>query len=311
MICGASPTCLRRARDLSGDRRRKGASGREGESRVFTQPAPVSLPASLAGRLGGKNRAPAPDGTDHRSRSSAPRTDADGGTVSAGAAAPDGSRSGRDDHRPRSPPARSRPTRYRHHCGAAVRGRSGRGAPPTPGRAGEVGAAPSAQRNDRLLTCCRESSGERKNFCKRFRSVSASEVSHSHTTRTFHPRRRRAAAVFRSRATLASNFDCQNRWRVLGVVERPHPACRCQKQPCTSTIFLSRGKTRSGVPGRSRRWRRKRYPNACESRRTNRSGFVFFPRTRAIRAERSGSGGRSYSVSRSLRFRDRRRMSHK
>ncbi len=51
-------------------------------------------------------------------------------------------------------------------------------------------------------------------------------------------------------------------------------------------LELSPGNTRSGVPGRSRRYRRNRSPNACTARRTRSSGCVFWLRTRAIVADR-------------------------
>jgi len=59
---------------------------------------------------------------------------------------------------------------------------------------------------------------------------------------------------------LDSNFDNQNSAFVLGVVALLHPSWRCQKQPWTKTTALYLGSTISGLPGRSRRCSRNRYP---------------------------------------------------
>lgn len=66
-----------------------------------------------------------------------------------------------------------------------------------------------------------------------------------------------------SRSTFVTNLAFQNSVRVFGVVQRRQPEWRCQKQPCTKTTVERRGKTMSGVPGRSRRWRRNLSPMAC------------------------------------------------
>ena len=50
--------------------------------------------------------------------------------------------------------------------------------------------------------------------------------------------------------------------------------------------FRKRGNTRSGVPGRSRRWRRNRYPSLWATRRTASSGLVSTLRMRRMRALR-------------------------
>lgn len=91
-----------------------------------------------------------------------------------------------------------------------------------------------------------------------------------------------------SRAALASSLVRHHSCRVFGSTAFRHPGsvCRCQKQPWTRTAFPSRGKTRSGVPGRSRRCSRNRQPSACASRRTAISGAVSVERMRAISAER-------------------------
>ena len=102
-------------------------------------------------------------------------------------------------------------------------------------------------------------------------------VSHSHMTRTRQPRLCSASTFRRSRKTFLRNFSCQNRTRVLGEYAYWHPGCLCQKQPCTKIAAWRRGKTRSGRPGRSLRWRRKRKPKLWAIRRTTISGVVSRP----------------------------------
>ena len=79
---------------------------------------------------------------------------------------------------------------------------------------------------------------------------------HSHTVSTRQPIRRSFPNTSRSRATLPSSFTRQNFRLLAGVLLPRWHECRCQKQPWTNTILPSRGKTRSGVPVRSRRWSR-------------------------------------------------------
>jgi hypothetical protein len=66
----------------------------------------------------------------------------------------------------------------------------------------------------------------------------------------------------------------QNSTRVFGMYAYLHPACRCQKHPCTKMVRLCRGKVMSGRPGRSRRCRRNRKPARCKDRLTANSGEV-------------------------------------
>jgi len=68
--------------------------------------------------------------------------------------------------------------------------------------------------------------------------------------------------------------------------ESMQPLCRCQKQPWTWMIFLSRGKTKSGFPGKAATCRRYRKPMPCTSRRTAISGDVFLARILLTLAER-------------------------
>lgn len=70
---------------------------------------------------------------------------------------------------------------------------------------------------------------------------------------TRQPRRSKAREVSRSRATFRSNLLCQKPTLDLGVEALRHPACRCQKHPCTNSATRYFGNTTSGVPGRSRR----------------------------------------------------------
>jgi hypothetical protein len=58
--------------------------------------------------------------------------------------------------------------------------------------------------------------------------------------------------------------------------------CMCQKQPLTKIIFLRAQKTRSGVPGKSRRCSLYRKPIACTRLLTFLSGRVFALRIAAI-----------------------------
>lgn len=62
-----------------------------------------------------------------------------------------------------------------------------------------------------------------------------------------------------------------------------HP-WECQKQPLTKMTFRRDGKTMSGVPGKSRRCKRNRYPREWRTRRTATSGAVSLPRIRDINA---------------------------
>src|SRR5258707_196855 len=118
-------------------------------------------------------------------------------------------------------------------------------------------------------------------------NVSKSRVSHSQMTSTFHFDAF-SARIFRlSRALLAANFLHQKIDRTLGVVVFEQPLCRCQNQPWINSTLCRLGKTRSGLPGKSRRWRRKRYARECTTRRTIISGFVFLLRTLDIRRLRS------------------------
>lgn len=125
------------------------------------------------------------------------------------------------------------------------------------------------------------------------RKLATSNVSHSQTVRTRHPAFVRAFSLRASRATLRSNFSSQNATLVFGLVVRRQLRCRCQKHPCTNTTLLSLGKTRSGVPGKSRRCKRKRKPSRWAELLTTISAREFFGPIRDIRADRTADTGAS------------------
>jgi len=90
-----------------------------------------------------------------------------------------------------------------------------------------------------------------------FTSISVFRVWHSQTVKTAQ-RNLRSFRRFRwSRALFPESFFTQYFRRTAGIRHWPQ-VCMCQKQPLTMIIFRSLGRTISGVPGRSRRCRRKR-----------------------------------------------------
>ena len=109
---------------------------------------------------------------------------------------------------------------------------------------------------------------------------------HSQTTATRQPASSRSARFRRSRSTFTSNLACQNSSRVAGVVAKRHPACLCQKQPCTKHTASNRRNTRSGVPGSFRLCKRYLRPRACRARRRTSSGLVFLLPIPAIMRDR-------------------------
>lgn len=116
-----------------------------------------------------------------------------------------------------------------------------------------------------------------RNRVQRLARVETSFIWHSHTTNTFQPRFRSRYRVFRSRTVFALNLVAQNSALVAGIDCPLRHRCRCQKHPWTKITFRRDGNTMSGLPGRSARWRRYRYPRACSSRRTRSSGAVSRP----------------------------------
>lgn len=115
---------------------------------------------------------------------------------------------------------------------------------------------------------------------------SKSRVSHSQITSGSQPAVRNDSRTRLSRSVFLANFKRQKSAFDAGVVAWRQPGWRCQKQPWTRTTFRRDGKTRSGRPGRSRRWSRKRYPRRWARRRTIISGRVSRPRMRDITFDR-------------------------
>lgn len=126
-------------------------------------------------------------------------------------------------------------------------------------------------------------------------SKAPERTSHSQRTSIVQPSADNRSMFRASRATLAESFARHHSCRVFGSTAFRHSGSWwwCQKQPCTNTAFFSRGNMRSGVPGRSRRWRRNLYPRLWASRRTATSGVVSLPRMRAINDERCSADMRS------------------
>ena len=146
-----------------------------------------------------------------------------------------------------------------------------------------VSASPSSRPGQRL--------SHSKNARNRAASAASSFTSHSHNTRTDHPASRNVARFRSSRATFRASFAAHQSARTFGSTALRHAGSgwRCQKQPRTSMIFRRPESTISGVPGKSRRCSRNRYPIRNNNRRTRRSGVVCFPAT-AARFRRLASG---------------------
>jgi hypothetical protein len=104
---------------------------------------------------------------------------------------------------------------------------------------------------------------------------------HSQTVSTRHPACLSASCAFPSRILFPVIFAAQNSGRVAGALNIGQ-SWPCQKQPCTSTAARWRGNRRSGLPGSSLAWTRKRRPVACRPRLSSISGCVSRPRTRLI-----------------------------
>ena len=99
-------------------------------------------------------------------------------------------------------------------------------------------------------------------------------TSHSQITMTLQPSLRRSAWLRASRTTFLRNLFSQYSTFVFGLDAILQEGWRCQKHPCTKITDRYFGKTMSGQPGRSFRWRRKRNPSPWAMRRTASSGFV-------------------------------------
>lgn len=117
-------------------------------------------------------------------------------------------------------------------------------------------------------------------------SRSSSRVWHSHTTKGSQPASCSACRTRLSRSVFLANFERQKSTFEAGVVAYRQPGWRCQKHPWTRMTFRRDGNTRSGRPGKSRRWSRKRYPRRWARRRTAISGRVSRPRMPDITFDR-------------------------
>ena len=84
---------------------------------------------------------------------------------------------------------------------------------------------------------------------------------------------------------LRLSFSCQYSGLLLGNLLPSRQLCRCQKHPCTKITRCRRENTMSGVPGRSFRCSRNRYPIRCSVRRTRSSGLVSVLQMRAMRSD--------------------------
>ncbi len=101
-------------------------------------------------------------------------------------------------------------------------------------------------------------------------------VSHSHIVLTRHPRFLSLSVFSWSLSTLPDNFFSQYLVFDLGLWALTQFGCWCQKHPLTNSASLNRGKTISGIPGRSRRCNLNRHPSECSILRTITSGDVPF-----------------------------------
>lgn len=128
------------------------------------------------------------------------------------------------------------------------------------------------------------------------RTNCSSLASHSQIRLTFQPRDSSARRFWASRSTFRRNFSSQKATFDFGMEAFRHSGCLCQKQPSTNTASLRRGITRSGVPGKSRRWMRKRSPIECAVRRTIISGLVSLDFTRDISRDRRSGESRSTTI---------------
>jgi hypothetical protein len=118
-----------------------------------------------------------------------------------------------------------------------------------------------------------------KNLASKPSARGSFRTSHSQRTHTVHPKLLSLFIFSSSRLTFFSSFASHHSQRVWGSLDRPHPGWRCQKHPFTKIIFLCRGSTMSGFPGKLLSWRRNRNPIRWMIRRTLFSGEVSFALT--------------------------------
>jgi hypothetical protein len=99
---------------------------------------------------------------------------------------------------------------------------------------------------------------------------------HSQTVMTRQPVDVSLTRFFSSFIRFVWIFRRQNAALVLGHWNKGH-SCPCQRQPCTKMTARYFGNTRSGHPGKARRWSRYRNPRANKPFRIVYSGLVFLP----------------------------------
>lgn len=109
---------------------------------------------------------------------------------------------------------------------------------------------------------------------------------HSQIVMTFQLASANADVTRESLDRLASSFSRQKPRRVVGKRKNLQFLCACQKHPLINTAACHLVSTRSGLPGRSRRYSRNRKPAECSIDRTTISGCVSLPRIPDIRRER-------------------------
>lgn len=110
--------------------------------------------------------------------------------------------------------------------------------------------------------------------------------SHCQITKTSQPCSANALRFFLSLHLFRLSFGNQNSRLVFGMRPLLQP-WECQKHPWTSITLLRPGNAKSGLPGRSDRCSRKRYPSLCTRLRTASSGNVFLLRMARMFALRS------------------------
>lgn len=122
--------------------------------------------------------------------------------------------------------------------------------------------------------------------CSITNEMSLRRSPHSQTVATRQPLFRNASVTCLSRSTFRANLSAQKPELLAGADARRQSRCLCQKQPCTKIAALCFFSTRSGLPGKSLGWSRKRNPRAWSSRRRRISGRVFLARMPLIMRER-------------------------
>lgn len=104
---------------------------------------------------------------------------------------------------------------------------------------------------------------------------------HSQITNARQPATASSSKFRASLAWLPAIFAAQNSVLVAGSLNLGQ-SCPCQKQPLTKITARNMGKTRSGHPGSSLRWRRNLSPHLCSPRLNSISGAVSLFRIRLM-----------------------------